>query len=39
MKTFLKYFYEILAQFFSGFILVISAIFEGIGKTFNIKAY
>ena len=39
MKTFLKYFYEILAQFFSGFILIITSIFEGIGKIFDFKAY
>ena len=39
MKTFLKYFYEILAQFFSGFISIFNGIIDGIGKIFNFKQY
>ena len=39
MKTFLKYFYEVLSQFFSGFILAFNGIVDGIKKTFNIKEY
>ncbi len=39
MKTFLKFFYEILSQFFSGFIAFFNGIIEGVKKTFNIKMY
>lgn len=39
MKTFLKFFYEILSQFFSGFVAFFNGIIDGIKKTFNIKAY
>ena len=39
MKTFLRYFYEILAQFFSGFIAIFNGIVDGISKIFNFKSY
>ena len=39
MKTFFKFFHEILSQFFSGFLSVINGIFEGIKKTFSFKTY
>ena len=39
MKTFLRYFYEILSQFFSGFIAIFKGIIDGFGRIFNIKAY
>ena len=39
MKTFLSYFYEILSQFFSGFITIIMGFVNGFGQIFNIKAY
>ena len=39
MKTFLKYFYEVLSQFFSGFISIFNGIVDGFGKIFNFKAY
>ena len=39
MKTFIKYFYEILSQFFSGFISIFKGIINGIKKIFDIGAY
>ncbi len=39
MKTFFKFFYEILSQFFSGFASVINGIIEGFKKTFSFKTY
>ena len=39
MKTFLKYFYEILSQFFSGFISIFNGIVDGVGKIFSFKSY
>ncbi len=39
MKTFIKYFYEILSQFFSGFVAVFNGLINGIKKTFDIKSY
>ena len=39
MKTFLKYFYEVLSQFFAGFISIFNGIVDGVGKIFNFKAY
>ena len=39
MKTFLKYFYEVLSQFFSGFISIFNGIIDGFSKIFNFKAY
>ena len=39
MGTFLKYFYEILSQFFSGFISIFNGIVDGVGKIFNFKQY
>ena len=39
MKTFLRYFYEILAQFFSGFIAIFNGFVDGVSKIFNFKAY
>ena len=39
MKTFLKYFYEILSQFFSGFISIFNGLIDGVGKIFNFKQY
>ena len=39
MNTFLNFLYEILYQFFSGFITVGTSIIEGIKQTFNIKTY
>ena len=39
MKTFLQYFYEILSQFFSGFISIFNGLIDGIAKIFNIKSY
>ena len=39
MKTFLRYFYEILNQFFSGFISIFNGIVDGLGKIFNFKSY
>ena len=37
MKTFLKYFYEILSQFFSGFGSIINGFIDGFKKIFNFK--
>ena len=39
MKTFLKYFYEVLSQFFSGFISIFNGIVDGFKKIFNFKMY
>ncbi|MGN1378894.1 MAG: hypothetical protein ACI4XR_00615 [Bacilli bacterium] len=39
MDTFLRFFYEILNQFFSGIIMVAKAIFLGIKSMFNIPEY
>ena len=39
MKTFIQYFYEILTQFFSGFISIFKGIINGIKKIFDIGAY
>ena len=39
MNTFLKFFYEILNQFFSGFISIFTGIVTGVSQTFNFKRY
>ena len=39
MRTFLKYFYEILSQFFSGFISIFKGLVDGVKKIFDIKSY
>ena len=39
MSTFFRFVYEILGQFFSGFITVFKSIVTGIGQTFNFKSY
>ena len=39
MKTFLKYFYEVLSQFFSGFGSIWEGIVEGFKRIFNFKSY
>ena len=39
MQTFLKYFYEVLTQFFSGFASIIHGFVDGFKKIFNIKKY
>ena len=39
MNTFLKYFYEVLSQFFSGFITIFKGFIEGFKQIFNFKAY
>ena len=39
MRTFLKYFYEILSQFFSGFISIFKGLFDGVKKIFDVKSY
>ena len=39
MGTFLKYFYEVLNQFFGGFITIFSGLLTGIGQIFNFKQY
>lgn len=39
MSTFFKFLYEILANFFSGFIFIFKSIFEGIGKIFDFNSY
>ncbi len=39
MKTFLKYFYEVLSQFFSGFGSIFKGLIEGFKKIFNFKMY
>lgn len=39
MNTFLKYFYEVLSQFFSGFISIFKGFVEGFKQIFNFKAY
>ena len=39
MNTFLKYFYEVLTQFFSGFGSIINGFADGFKKIFNIKKY
>ena len=39
MKTFLKYFYEVLSQFFSGFISIFKGLVDGFKKIFNFKMY
>ena len=39
MKTFFRYLYEILGQFFSGFAAIFSGIIDGFAKIFNVKKY
>ncbi len=39
MSTFFRFVYELLSQFFSGFITVLKAIVEGVKQVFNIKEY
>ena len=39
MNTFLKYFYEILNQFFGGFISIFNGLVSGVGQIFNFKKY
>ncbi len=39
MKTFLRYFYEILTQFFSGFIAIFNGLADGFKKIFDFKKY
>ena len=39
MSTFLRFLYEILAQFFSGFVSVFSGIWNGLVAIFNFKSY
>ena len=39
MNTFLKYFYEILNQFFGGFISIFKGLVSGVGQIFNFKKY
>ena len=39
MSTFLRFLYEILAQFFSGFVNAFSGIWDGLVTIFNIKSY
>ena len=39
MQTFLKFFYEILTQFFSGLLTIVNGLFNGIVKIFNFKGY
>ncbi len=39
MQTFLKFFYEILTQFFSGLLTIVTGLFNGIVKIFNFKGY
>ncbi len=39
MQTFLKYFYEILSQFFSGFAAIFNGLIDGIKKIFDVKKY
>jgi len=39
VSTFFRFVYEILGQFFSGFITVFKSFITGIGQTFNFKSY
>ncbi len=39
MKTFIQYLYEILSQFFSGFLTIFKGIISGIKRTFDFGAY
>lgn len=39
MDTFFRFTYELLANFFSGFIIIIKAIITGIAKIFDINSY
>ncbi len=39
METFLRFLYEFLGQFFSGFLLIFRAIVEGVAKIFDFGAY
>ena len=39
MQTFLKFFYDILSQFFSGIMAILDGFISGIGKIFNFKRY
>lgn len=39
METFLRFLYEMLANFFGGLIHIFKAIYESFGMTFNIKRY
>ena len=39
MDTFFRFAYEILANFFSGFILILQSIIKGITKVFDINSY
>ena len=39
MKTFIQYLYEILSQFFSGFVSIFKGIISGIKRTFDFGAY
>ena len=39
METFSRFMYEFLTQFFSGFLIIIRSIGEGVGKIFDINSY
>jgi len=39
MQTFLKFFYEVLSQFFSGFLAILDGFVNGFAKIFNFKGY
>ncbi len=39
MKTFIQYLYEILSQFFSGFVSIFKGIISGIKRIFDVGAY
>ncbi len=39
MQTFLKFFYEVLSQFFSGLLAILDGFVNGFAKIFNFKGY
>ena len=39
MDTFFKFLYEFLSQFFEGFIVIFSGLFNGIKEIFSFKKY